>query len=101
LETMTRYAPQDYRGEHDPEGGWRPVDQNGIDPLPLRDWTAFKQAELEDQARYVNEYPLANLIMERPRRRLNYTTIFCIAVLALALLGALYGAGCFDRFITR
>jgi hypothetical protein len=77
------------------------ADRNGIDPLPLRDWTAFKQAELEDQARYVNEYPLANLIMERPRRRLNYTTIFCIAVLALALLGALYGAGCFDRFITR
>ena len=49
--------------------------RRGIDPAPLRDWTTVHQAELEDQARFVNSYPVAK------RRRLNYTNIVLAFVL--------------------
>jgi predicted nucleic acid-binding Zn ribbon protein len=58
-------------------------ERHEIDPLPLRNWTSVHQAELEDQARYVNEYPLDNLIMERKHRRMNNTTLFLVFTLIL------------------
>ena len=44
---------------------------------------------------------LQMVIYRRPRLRLNYSTIFTAAVCAFMLLTWLYGAGCFDRFITH
>jgi hypothetical protein len=58
-------------------------ERHSIDPLPLRDWKTVHQAELEDQAHYINSYPLANVIMERPRRRMNNTTLFFVFTLIL------------------
>ena len=65
----------------------------------LDDPQAVLQAELEDQARFVNAYPLANVLMERPRLRLNYTIVFCAVVFILEIAGVLYGSGFLDRCI--
>ena len=45
------------------------------------------------------DYPLATVVLKEPRKRLNYTSIALAIMLGLSLLGTLYGAGCFDRFI--
>ena len=37
----------------------------------------------------------------QPGPRLNYSTIFTVAVCAFMLLTWLYGNGCFDRFINH
>ncbi len=76
-----------------------PASPYSFDPLPLRDVCTVRQAELEDQARYVNEYPFANILTEKRRFRLNYTLVFCVVIFLLEVAGALYGAGCFDRFL--
>ncbi len=73
-------------------------ERHKIDPPPLRDWTAVHQAELEDQARYINEYPLANILIEP--RKLNYTTIFCAVMLIFEVVGVLYGLGYLDRLLS-
>jgi hypothetical protein len=66
-------------------------------PLPLRDWTAVHQAELEDQAHSINAYPLANLIMEKRRRRMSYTLIFIFAMGTMELFFLLLSElGCLD-----
>ncbi len=70
-------------------------ERHEIDPLPLRDWSIVHQAELEDQARSIEEYPLATILMEP--RRINYTTVFCAFMLVLEVAGLLYALGYLDR----
>ncbi len=45
------------------------------------------------------DYPLAGNAPNVSHRRLNYTTLFLAALAVFWALTALYGAGCFDRFI--
>ena len=41
------------------------------------------KTEFEEQAHSIEQYPLANLLMERPRRRMNNTTLFLVFTLIL------------------
>jgi hypothetical protein len=48
------------------------------------------------------DYPHWNILGEtKPCKRLNYTTVFLAILAGASLVGTLYGAGCFDRFIYR
>ena len=65
----------------------------------LSDPQRVLQAELEDQARFVNTYPLHNLGLKGPRRRLNYTVIFICAVCVAEVACFIYGCGYLDGFL--
>ena len=53
----------------------------------LGDWNAAHQAELEDQARFIDAYPLANILLERSRR--PRWTAYLLTAVAIALAAAL------------
>ena len=61
----------------------------------------YREAQELEMANRQN-YPHANILLpDRPARRLNYTTIFCLAMLALFLIGWAWDFGWLDGLLPR
>jgi hypothetical protein len=68
---------------------------NPLDEVRRHAWQ-HQPADYEMPSR---EYPLAGNAPNVSHRRINYTTLFLAALAVFWALSALYGAGCFDRFV--
>lgn len=63
---------------------------------------AFLKRPEVDYPEVSKDYWGANILAgSKPRKRLNRTTIFLAILAGASLVGMLYGAGYFDRFIHR